>query len=89
MFIYKPVRQGLVINTPQRGVYDKPTSWGIYVNRFIHRPHCDGFIINPLQLNFNINPVTKGFYINGCMGAYMQITLVAVYHKRIKSGYEQ
>ena len=78
-----------MIYTPQGGVYDKPTSWGIYVNRFIHRPLCDGFIINPLQLKFNINPVTMGFYINGCMGIYMQIALVAVYHKRITSGYKQ
>ena len=78
-----------MIYTPQKGVYDKPTSWGIYVNRFIHRPHYDGFIINPLQLKFNINPVTKGFYINGCIGPYMQITLLAVYHKRITSGYKQ
>ena len=78
-----------MIYTPQGGVYDKPTLRGIYVNGFIHRPLCDGFIIIPLQLQFNINPVTKGFYINGFMGTYMQITLVAVYHKRIKSGYEQ
>ena len=78
-----------MIYTPQRGVYDRPTQWGFYVNGFIHRPLCDGFIIIPLQLKFNINPVTKGFYINGCMGTYMQIALVAVYHKHIKSEYEQ